>query len=153
MANDSTTGNEFLGAGVAFPLRLDADGRIVMNSLEDHVRQSILLILQTAKGERVMRPEFGAGLQSLVFEPLTQATAALVQHQVEKALVRFEPRIEVLNVEVKVDPKQIGEARIKGEVIDPMEYGVLLINVTYRVRRTDTTFNLVYPFYLERGTL
>ena len=138
MANDLTTGNEFLGAGLAFPLRPDAAGRIVMNSLEDHVRQSILLILQTAKNERVMRPEFGAGLQSLVFEPLTQATAALVQHQVEKALVRFEPRIELLKVAVTLDQNQ-GDR--------------LIINVEYRVRRTDTTFNLVYPFYLERGAI
>jgi len=138
MANDSTIGKEFLGAGVAFPLRPDAEGRIVMNSLEDHVRQSIQLILQTARNERVMRPEFGAGLQSLVFEPLNQATAALVQHQVEKALVRFEPRIELLKVAVTLDQNQ-GDR--------------LIINVEYRVRRTDTTFNLVYPFYLERGAI
>ncbi|MGH9936307.1 MAG: GPW/gp25 family protein [Blastocatellia bacterium] len=138
MADDSTTGKEFLGAGVAFPFGVSADGRIAMNSLEDHVRQSILLILQTARGERVMRPEFGAGLQNLAFEPLSPATATLARHQVEQALVRFEPRIEVRKVEVTLDPKQ---------------EGVLLINVEYRVRRTDTTFNLVYPFYLERGVL
>ena len=134
MDNSSRDGRKFLGAGVAFPLRLDADGRIAINSLEDHVRQSILLILQTAKGERVMRPDFGAGLQTLVFSPVNAATAALVQHEVRDALVRFEPRIDILSVEVTSDQE---------------EQNVLMINLQYRVRKTDTMFNLVYPFYLE----
>lgn len=138
MNNDGGEGKQFLGAGVAFPIALDQQGRIVMNSLEEHVRQSILLILKTAKGERVMRPDFGGGLDKLVFEPLNPATATLTQHEVEDALIRFEPRIHVLNVAVTVDPRREGE---------------LLINVEYRVRRTDTVFNLVYPFYIERGEL
>lgn len=138
MSNNSVEGKKFLGAGIAFPLEVDDEGNIAMNSLEDHVRQSILLILQTAKGGRVMRPDFGAGLHNRVFEPITSATKALVQHEVEKALIRFEPRIDVLNVEAKDDEQQ---------------QGVLLINIEYRVRRTDTIFNLVYPFYLERGEL
>ena len=137
MDNSSRDGREFLGAGVAFPLRLDADGRIAINSLEDHVRQSILLILQTAKGERVMRPDFGAGLQTLVFSPVNAATAALVQHEVRDALVRFEPRIDILSVEVTSDPE---------------EQNRLMINLQYRVRKTDTMFNLVYPFFLAKGT-
>ena len=137
MDNSSSVGREFLGAGVAFPLRLDADGRIAINSLEDHVRQSILLILQTAKGERVMRPDFGAGLQTLVFSPVNAATAALVQHEVRDALVRFEPRIDILSVEVTSDQE---------------EQNVLMINLQYRVRKTDTMFNLVYPFFLAKGT-
>jgi len=137
MDNSSRDGREFLGAGVAFPLRLDADGRIAINSLEDHVRQSILLILQTAKGERVMRPDFGAGLQTLVFSPVNAATAALVQHEVRDALVRFEPRIDILSVEVTSDQE---------------EQNVLMINLQYRVRKTDTMFNLVYPFFLAKGT-
>jgi|SRR5436189_4886341 len=137
MYNSSRDGRKFLGAGVAFPLRLDADGRIAINSLEDHVRQSILLILQTAKGERVMRPDFGAGLQTLVFSPVNAATAALVQHEVRDALVRFEPRIDILSVEVTSDQE---------------EQNVLMINLQYRVRKTDTMFNLVYPFFLAKGT-
>lgn len=126
----------FLGAGITFPLGLDSQGRISMNSLEDHVRQSILLILQTARGERVMRPEFGAGLHKHVFSPVTAATAPLVAHEVKEALIRFEPRIEVLEVKVTDDAKRPG---------------VLFIEINYRVRRTDTLFNLVYPYYLEKG--
>jgi phage baseplate assembly protein W len=138
MATDSKQGKEFLGAGLAFPFEIDSSGQMKLNSIEDHVRQSILLILETDKGERVMRPDFGAGIRQLVFSPMTAATAALVQHQVTDALVRYEPRIEVLSVDVSVDPRQ---------------QGVLLANIQYRVRRTDTTFNLVYPFYLEKGIL
>lgn len=137
MNNNSGDSKEFLGAGVAFPIRLDA-GRIAMNRYEDHVRQSIRLILQTAKGERVMHPDFGSGLHNLVFEPVNPVTTSLVQHEVKEALIRFEPRIDVLKVEVTVDQK---------------EQQKLLINIQYRVRRTDTIFNLVYPFYLERGEL
>jgi phage baseplate assembly protein W len=111
---------------------------MAMHRLEDQVRQSIVLILRTAKGERVMRPDFGSGLHKLVFEPMTPITCARVQHEAQEALVRFEPRIEVTKVDVTVDSHQQGR---------------LLINITYRVRRTDTLFNLVYPFYLERGEL
>ena len=157
MADELARGNQFLGAGIAFPLRLDAQGRFAMNSLEDHVRQSILLILQTARGERVMRPDFGAGLQDLLFSPATAATAALAEHTVRDALTRFEPRIDVLKVAANVDPKQQDVAVIgtkQGPVrIDPKQESILLIDIQYRVRRTDTIFNLVYPFYLERGEL
>ena len=133
---DLSDGREFLGAGVAFPLGVDAQGGIAMNSLEDHVRQSVLLILQTAKGERVMRSDFGAGLQTLVFSPLRATTAALLQHEIKDALVRFEARIDVLDVEV---------------IVDQTQQGSLLINLKYRVRSTDTMFNLVFPFLLEKG--
>ena len=130
--------SEFLGAGIAFPLHVNENGLIAMNALEDHVRQSILLILQTAKGERVMRPDFGARLSDLTFEPVTQATITLAQHYVKEALTRFEPRIVVLKVGITVNPQQPDH---------------LLIGLQYRVRSTDTTFNLVYPFYIERGGL
>lgn len=138
MKNAVAEGKEFLGAGIAFPPAKDAQGRLAMNSLEEQVRQSILIILRTAKGERVMRPDFGAGLHTLVFEPINPTMTALVQHEVKEALTRFEPRIDVDDVDVTSDPK---------------EPGLLRIAVSYRVRRTDTTFNLVYPFYVERGEL
>ena len=123
---------------MAFPMAVDGEGHILLNSYEDHVRQSILLIMQTVKGERVMRTHFGAGLQPLVFEPAGSAMAAMVQHEVKQALVRNEPRIDVLDVAATVDPSQPG---------------VLMINVKYQVRQTDTIYNVVYPFYIERGSL
>jgi Bacteriophage baseplate protein W len=138
MNNEPVEGKEFLGAGPAFPFGVDAQGRIAMSGLEDHVRQSISLILRTAKGERVMRPDFGAGLDRLVFSPATATTTALAEHEVREALVRFEPRIDVLRVAARLDPQKPEE---------------LVIEVEYRVRRTDTISNLVYPFYLDRGEL
>ena len=138
MNGESHQGSEFLGAGIAFPLQVNDDGLIAMNALEHHVRQSILLILQTAKGERVMRPDFGARLSDLTFEPVTQATITLAEHYVKEALTRFEPRIVVSKVEITVSPQQPNH---------------LFVGLHYRVRSTDTTFNLVYPFYIERGGL
>jgi phage baseplate assembly protein W len=137
MADGGGDGRAFLGVGPAFPFRLDADGNLAMTSLDEHVRQSIVLILSTDRGERAMRPEFGAGLGRMVFAPVTPATAALIEHEVKTALVRNEPRIEVERVGVRAGD----------------EPSVLLIDITYRVRRTDTVFNLVYPFYVERGLL
>ncbi len=138
MNNDRDASKKFLGVGIAFPMDVDGQGRVILNSYEDHVRQSVLLIMQTVKGERVMRPDFGAGLQTLVFEPAGPATAALVQHEIKQALVRNEPRIDVLNVQVTADPSQPG---------------VLTINVKYQMRQTDTIYNVVYPFFIERGSL
>jgi phage baseplate assembly protein W len=129
-------GREFLGVGLGFPLGLDANGQFLLTSLEQHVRQSIELIMETARGERVMRPDFGAGLHDLVFEPVNAGTIALVQHEVTEALVNCEPRIDVLGVSVTADPDHAG---------------LLLINLSYRIRTTDTMFNLVYPFYLTRS--
>ena len=138
----------FLGSGMSLLIGLNPQGQLVMNmgvdgngqipmsSYENHVRQSILLILETATGERVMRPSFGAGLQTIVFSPIGSATAALVQHQVTDALTNFEPRIDVLGVQVTQSSS---------------EPGLLQIDLQYRVRQTDTMFNLVYPFFLERG--
>ena len=100
------------------------------------VHQSILLIIQTAQGERVMRPDFGAGLLKLAFEPLGAATASLVQHEITDALTRFEPRIDILNLDVTSNAPQAGG---------------LMIELGYRVRRTDTIYNMVFPFFLDRG--
>ena len=126
----------FLGAGWAFPLGVDHEGKIRAVSLEDDVRQAILLIIQTAHNERVMRPDFGSGLHNLVFEPVNRTTMALVQNAVERALIDWEPRIDLLEVRVTTDAN---------------ERNCLIIEVTYRVRATNTEHNLVYPFYLFEG--
>lgn len=135
----------YLGVGWAFPVDVDlaecaaTDGTvcpIAMREYEALVAQSIAIILETGKGERVMRPDFGAGLRQLVFEPINSATIALVQHQVEDALTLFEPRIDVLSVTVAPH--------------DSLQ-GVLNIDLTYRIKLTNSEQNLVYPFYLEGG--
>jgi hypothetical protein len=128
---------EFLGAGWAFPVRLDERGAFERAAYEESVRQSIWTILGTARGERVMRPEFGCGIYDLVFEVNNAATAGKVVQAVREALLAFEPRIDVRDVQVRSE--QQGE--------------VMLIGIDYQVRATDNAFNLVYPFYLERSAL
>jgi phage baseplate assembly protein W len=125
----------FLGRGWGFPIKLDA-GKITRAEYEESVRQSIWIILGTAKGERVMRADFGCGIYDLVFEVNSPTTAARVSHAVRDALLFFEPRIDVIDVEVQPDE----------------DGTVMLINIDYQVRATDNVFNLVYPFYLERSS-
>jgi phage baseplate assembly protein W len=124
----------FLGRGFAFPVATAA-GAIAMAQYEDDIRQAIRIILDTDPGERVMRPDFGAGLRALAFEPINTHTLALARHRVEQALILWEPRIDSIAVKVSADP--------------PL--GILNIEVRYRVRTTNTFYNLVYPFYLQEG--
>lgn len=125
----------FLGTGWAFPVHLDDEGEMAMVSYEEDIRQAILLILETNPGERVMNPDFGAGLQALVFEPLNTTTLALARHRVEQALITWEPRIDKITVTVTTEPRK----------------GKMLMEIRYRVRETNTFYNLVYPFYLQEG--
>jgi uncharacterized protein len=125
----------FLGVGWAYPLATDATGEVDLARYEDDIRQAVQIILGTAQGERVMRPDFGAGLHRLVFEPINQTTIALVRHTVEEALVTWEPRIDTVTVGVRED-------RARGQ---------LLLDIGYRVRATNTFYNLVYPFYLTEA--
>jgi phage baseplate assembly protein W len=127
----------FLGVGWAFPPRLEPDGRVAEAVHEEDVRQAVAIILGTAPGERVMRPDFGAGLDRFVFEPIDTATLARVQTRVREALVTWEPRIDVQDVQVTTRADQPS---------------TLLVELTYRVRATNTLENLVYPFYLEEGS-
>lgn len=126
---------DFLGSGWSFPIRIDRQGEIALVSREEDIRQAILVILGTSPGERVMRPDFGAGLKALVFEPINTATKALVKHRVEEALLLWEPRIDSVEI----------------AIADERSLGRLLIDIRYRVRATNTFFNLVYPFYLLEG--
>lgn len=123
---------DIIGAGWAFPVRTDIRGRIAMVRGEDTIERAIRLILQTIKGERVMRPEFGSDLHLLVFAENSPTTAGLADYYVRTALARWEPRIEVENVEV-----DFGE----------LDLGRMLINITYRVKSTNDIRNLVFPFY------
>lgn len=133
--------SEFFGVGWQFPVALDLDhpdparkGAVALAHYEESIRQSIWMILSTSPGERVMRPDFGCGIHDLVFAVNGEATAGQVISLVQQALLQWEPRIDVLGVTAAPDPAQ------------PQ---LLLIEVTYRVRTTNSRFNLVYPFYLE----
>jgi uncharacterized protein len=133
MANGSQ-GKAFLGVGFAFPPAA-ASGDLATAAYETDIQQSIQIILGTAPGERVMRPDFGAGLKKLIFEPMNTTTAALAQFNVQQALTQWEPRIDQVTVNVTPQPST----------------GSLQICIRYRVRSTNTFYNLVYPFYLTEG--
>jgi hypothetical protein len=127
---------DFLGKGWSYPVCRDPDTGVMLSLGEESIRDSIWIILATAPGERVMRPDFGCGIHQYVFAPDDGATVVQVTKEVRDALIRWEPRIDVIDVDTEV--------RGRGEV--------LLINVHYRVRATNNFFNLVYPFYLRVGS-
>jgi len=123
---------QIYGRGLSHPLRLGGDG-VNTSSGAAKVEQSIRLILGTQHGERLMRPTFGSNLRTLVFAPNNTSTANLARYYVAEALARWEPRIEVLEVDVE------------NSAAEPL----LRISITYRLRVTQDVHNLVYPFYLE----
>ncbi len=128
---------DFLGRGWAFPVRLDPlTGRVAEAAYEADIAQSIRIILETAKGERHMRPDFGCGIHDRVFAALDTTTLQIIRSEVEAALRRYEARIEV--IAVTFDEEKVAA-------------GILLIEIDYRVRRTNQTGNHVYPFHLREG--
>ncbi|WP_029202282.1 GPW/gp25 family protein [Ornithinimicrobium pekingense] len=127
---------QVLGQGWATPVTLDAQGEVRLEAGAEKVRQAIRLILDTRRGERVMRPDFGAGLEDFLFEPVGTTTSALIRQRVETALIVWEPRIDVHEVAVDVADRRSGR---------------LHITISYRVRATNTFYNLVYPFFLQEG--
>jgi uncharacterized protein len=134
---DGLNAKAFQGIGWAFPPCAQSDGRTAIAKYEEDIRQAILIILGTDHGERVMRPDFGAGLREFVFEPLNQTTCQLVKTRVTETLVAWEPRIDVVDVNVHPGANQPN---------------LLLVEMTYRLRATNTLQNLVYPFYLMEGS-
>jgi uncharacterized protein len=140
MANTVTTttsaDRSFLGAGWSFPVTLDPSGAVALARDEEDIRQSIRIILGTNQGERVMRPDFGSGIRAFVFESVSNSTLTLLRSRVEDALVRWEPRITVERVEAGLPSRSSSQVNI---------------SIDYRVRATNTFYNLVYPFYLEEG--
>ncbi len=130
--------SQFLGSGWGFPVMLDSQtGSIRDARYEESVRQSIWTILGTAKGERAMRPDFGCGIHDLVFSSIGAGTAAELTAEVRRALLDWEPRIDL--VDIRVEAGGNGDA--------------LLIRIGYQVRATNNSFNLVYPFYLQRSAV
>ena len=127
---------EFLGVGWKFPLQVTAGGKIADARYEQRVEESIYLILSTAKGERVMLPDFGCGIHDLVFAPNEPRTVARAVQAVREALTRYERRIDVLSVdaEAAADPGNL-----------------LLLRITYRIRANNAMGNLVYPFYIREA--
>jgi phage baseplate assembly protein W len=131
--NEYNVEREFLGQGLAFPLQINPRGEIALASGDHDIEQSIRIILETAPGERVMRPEFGCRIHELIFDPRNAATEGLMIYYVEQALGRWEPRIDVLEVDV---------LPVSGQD------ATLLVEIKYRIKATHDERSIVYPFYL-----
>lgn len=128
--------NDIVGRGWVFPPQINAQGGLALTNEVNELEQAILIILSTAPGQRVMRPNFGCRLQDLVFAPNTLQTATQARRYVEEALGMWEPRIQVR--EVTVRPYREAE-------------NCLHIEVQYEIKTTRDRRALVYPFYLIPG--
>ena len=126
-------GERFIGAGLAFPMQVDATGGIALVRREREIEESMRLILATAPGERPMRPEFGCGIHDFVFAPADGSTAGQIAYEVRTSLERWEPRIDVEEVAVSVDAHH---------------EGLLYVDVHYTYRGSNDPRNLVFPFYV-----
>ena len=126
---------EYLGVGWRYPVQIE-DGEIALSRYAEDVREAIWIILSTAPGERVMRPDFGCGIHEYVFAPNNATTRGQIAYQVRAALAKWEPRIDILDVRVESSSD---------------EENLLLVRVDYRVRSNNTFHNLVYPFYIQEG--
>ena len=118
-------------------MQVTPNGKIARSVYEQKIEESIFLILSTSRGERPMRPGFGCGIHDLVFAPNNQSTISSVTQNVRWALVKYEPRIDVLDINVETTPEQPN---------------LLLIRVDYRIRANNAMGNLVYPFYINEGS-
>jgi len=127
---------EFLGIGWRFPLQVTPNGKLGQARYEQRIEESVYLILSTSRGERLMLPDFGCGIHELVFAPNNPGTLAMVVQNVRKALVAYEPRIDVLDVTAESAPES---------------QNLLLIRISYRIRANNAIGNLVYPFYIREG--
>ena len=125
--------NDLIGTGLGFPLRVDRRGGLALVRDNEDVQEAIALILGTAKGERPMRPEFGCGIHDFIFESIDAEILGSLEVEIRDALDRWEPRIEVLDIDVD---------------LSQADQGALLIDITYALRATNDVRNLVYPFYV-----
>jgi len=130
------TRKSFLGVGWKFPVDLDRRKGVAMSQYEENIEESILIIIGTALGERVMRPDFGCAAHDLIFAPNNANTHGLMIYYVKEALAKWEPRIETLDVSARVDREEPSR---------------LDCDIRYRVIATNNVYNLVYPFYLQKS--
>ena len=130
------TRKSFLGVGWKFPVDVDRRKGVGMSQFEENIEESILIILGTALGERIMRPDFGGGIHDLIFAPNNSNTHGLIIYHVKEALMKWEPRIQALTVDVETDEREPSKIYTK---------------VEYQVIATNNVYNIVYPFFLQKS--
>jgi phage baseplate assembly protein W len=123
---------EFVGRGWAFPLRADQTGSIALVSREREIEEAIRMVLMTSPGERPMRPEFGCRIHDFIFAPVDPTTAGRISYEVRRSLRRWEPRVDVREVDILFD------------IQDP---SLIYIDIKYQIKDTNDPRNLVFPFY------
>ena len=131
--SDTADTNTFIGRGFAFPMRVDSTGSIAMVSGPEDIDRSIVMVLSTAKGERLMRPQFGCDIWDQLFDPINANTLGRMAQSVRESLSQWEPRITV--EEVQASPAVDTDGKVA-------------IAITYKVNATNDRRNLVYPFYV-----
>ncbi len=128
----------FLGTGWSFPLEFNGAAKNVQTvSKEEDIQQSLFILFSTHPGERVMQPSYGCNLRSMVFENISVSTETMIKDMIQRAVLFFEPRID-LNF-IDLDKSRISQ-------------GILDILIEYTVRETNSRSNIVYPFYFQEGT-
>jgi phage baseplate assembly protein W len=129
----------FLGQGWNFPPRFDGKSKeLALVQAQADIHQSLYILLHTEPGERVMNPEYGCALRQFLFENMVSSQLTRLRDVVNKAILRFEPR-------VLAGPVQVNTERL----LD----GVLLLEVAYTIRALNSRHNVVFPFYLQEATL
>lgn len=135
MADNSS----FLGSGWCFPPEFSMDsGDIRMVEGKEDIEQSLMILLSTRPGERVMQPDFGCGIHTMVFEEINLTTVTEMKYLIEQAVLYFEPRIELEDISVDTSD---------------MLNGRLLLQLDYTIITTNRRSNMVYPFFIMEGTL
>jgi phage baseplate assembly protein W len=132
------TDSPFLGTGWSFPPQFDwRTKQAVLVSQAQDIEQSLMILLSTVPGERVMQPSYGCGLKRMVFETINESTVTEIKDIIARAVLFFEVRITLNDVQVETDA-----------VLE----GVLRLRLDYTIRTTNTRHNMVYPLYLLEGT-
>ena len=134
-----TTENKFLGSGWQYPpefSKSDTSAMVAMVSGPENISQSLKALLTTNLGERLMRLEYGCGIAQLLFEPIDQRTVTKIRNSIADAVLLYEPRINLLNVNVFQDQNNTG---------------LLNISIEYIIKTTNSRFNLVYPFHINEA--
>lgn len=131
----------FLGTGWGFPPEFHREnGAITVRTVdeEEDIRESLIILLHTRPGERVMHPTYGCGIYKKVYEQITEGTVTEIKDMIRRAILFFEPRITLNSIDIETDEALEGRLRIQ---------------LNYTVRKTNSRSNIVFPFYYLEGTL
>ena len=129
--------DSFLGRGWAFPVTFNQGGYGVrLSENENDIKESLMILLTTSMGERVMRPDYGANLEDMLFESINVTTATIIINRLKRAILFHEPRVKVNDIDMVPD----------------VANGLIEVTIKYTIIATNSRTNLVFPFYLNEGT-